>query len=50
MEIDVNLPLLDKIRLVESLEKDERKAIETFIEVAISRKMLKEKITNLLKD
>jgi transcriptional regulator with XRE-family HTH domain len=49
MDIDVNMPLLEKIRLIDTLDKDERKAIITFIDVAISRKHLKESISSLIK-
>ena len=48
-DVDVNMPLLEKIRLIDTLDKDERKAIMTFIDVAISRKHLKESISNLVK-
>lgn len=48
-DTDVNIPLLEKIRLIDTLDKDERKAIETFIDVAISRKHLKESIAGLIK-
>jgi hypothetical protein len=43
------MPLLEKIRLIDMLDKDGRKAILTFIDVAISRKHLKENISNLVK-
>lgn len=48
-DIDVNLPLLEKIRLIDTLDKEERKAIETVIDIAISRKHLKESISSLIK-
>lgn len=49
MDIEVNLPLLEKIRLIDTLDKDERKAIETIIDIAISRKHLKASIAGLIK-
>lgn len=49
IDAEVNLPLLEKIRLLDTLDKDERKAIETFIDIAISRKNLKESIAGLIK-
>lgn len=49
MDVDVNMPLMEKIRLIDTLDKEERKAIMTFIDVAISRKHLKESISNLVK-
>jgi transcriptional regulator with XRE-family HTH domain len=48
VDIDINLPLLEKIRLIDTLDKDERKAIETVIDIAISRKHLKESIAGLI--
>ncbi len=45
---DVNLPMLEKIRLLDTLDKEERKAIETVIDIAISRKALKDNISNLI--
>lgn len=48
MDADVNLPMLEKIRLLDGLEKEERKAIETVIDIAISRKTLKDNISNLI--
>ena len=49
IDIEVNLPLLEKIRLLDTLDKDERKAIEMVIDIAISRKHLKESIAGLIK-
>lgn len=48
-DIDINPPLLEKIRLIDALDKDERKAIETIIDIAVSRKHLKESIAGLIK-
>ena len=48
-DMEVNLPLLEKIRLLDTLDKDERKAIETVIDIAINRKNLKESIAGLIK-
>jgi len=49
IDMDVNIPLLEKIRLIDTLDKDERHAIETVIDIAISRKYLKESISSLIK-
>lgn len=49
MDMDINLSLLEKIRLIDTLDKDERKAIETIIDMAISRKTLKDNLSNILK-
>ena len=49
IDTEVNLPLLEKIRLLDTLDKDERRAIETVIDIAISRKHLKESIAGLIK-
>jgi hypothetical protein len=40
--------MLEKIRLLDTLDKEERKAIETVIDIAISRKHLKESISSLI--
>jgi transcriptional regulator with XRE-family HTH domain len=45
---DINLPLLEKFRLLDTLPKDERKAIETIIDIAISRKHLKDNLSSLI--
>ena len=47
-DTDVNLPMLEKIRLLDTLDKEERNAIETVIDIAISRKYLKESISSLI--
>jgi transcriptional regulator with XRE-family HTH domain len=47
-DLDVNIPLLEKIRLIDSLDKDERKAIEIVIDIAISRKHLKDNLSSLI--
>jgi transcriptional regulator with XRE-family HTH domain len=47
-EADVHLPWLEKIRLLSALDKNEREAIETVINIAISKKQLKEKLGRLI--
>ena len=47
---DTTLPWLEKIRLVNALEKNERKALETVIDIALSKKQLKEKLSMLIID
>lgn len=48
-EVDeVNLPLLEKIKLIEQLEEDERNALLKIIDVALSKKKLKDNLTGLI--
>ena len=47
---EVNLPLLEKIKLIDQLEGDERKALLKMIDIAISKKKMKDNLSNLLHD
>jgi transcriptional regulator with XRE-family HTH domain len=44
----VNLPLLDKIKIIDTLENDEKDALLKLIDMAISKKKLKDNLTNLI--
>jgi hypothetical protein len=44
----VNLPLLDKIKIIDTLENDEKNALLKLIDMAISKKKLKDNLTNLI--
>jgi len=44
----VNLPLLEKIKVIDTLEDEERNALLKMIDMAISKKKLKDNLTNLI--
>jgi transcriptional regulator with XRE-family HTH domain len=45
---DVNLPLLDKIKLIDTLGKDEQQALFKMIDLAIANKKMKDNLHQLL--
>jgi len=45
---EVNLPLLEKIKLIDSLGNEEKQALFKMIDLAISNKRLKENLQNLI--
>lgn len=47
---DLNLPLLEKIKLIDTLGKDEQQAIFKMIDLAIANKRLKENLQNLINE
>ena len=48
LEDELNLPLLEKVKKLSELEDDERNAIIKMIDIAISKKQIKDNLTNLL--
>ncbi|GGX36906.1 helix-turn-helix domain-containing protein [Aquimarina muelleri] len=44
----VNLPLLEKIKIIDSLDEDEKQALLKLIDMAISKKKLKDNLSNLI--
>jgi transcriptional regulator with XRE-family HTH domain len=44
----VNLPLLEKVKMIDLLDKDEQSALLKLIDMAITKKMLKDSLTNLV--
>ena len=50
LEEEVNLSLLEKIQRIDELEEDEKNAILKMIDIAISKKRMKDNLTNLLND
>lgn len=47
-EDEINLPLLEKIRLLDQLDKDEKDALMKLIDMAVSKKRLKDNLADLL--
>lgn len=44
----VNLPLLEKVKMLDLLDKDEQTALLKLIDMAITKKMLKDSLANLV--
>jgi transcriptional regulator with XRE-family HTH domain len=44
----VNLPLYEKIKIISSLDKDEKNALLKLIDMAVSKKKLKDNLSELL--
>ncbi len=47
-EDTVNLPLLEKIKIIDTLEADEKEALLKLIDMAVSKKKLKDNLSNLI--
>ncbi len=47
-ETEVNMPLLEKIRLIDQLEEKERSSILTVIDMAIAKKRFKDNLSQLI--
>jgi hypothetical protein len=45
---DINVPLLEKVKLIDQLEEQEKNSILTIIDMAISKKRFKDNLSNLL--
>ena len=45
---DINLPLLEKIKLIDSLPPDEQKALFKIIDLALGNKRMKENLQSLI--
>ncbi|GAA3523261.1 hypothetical protein GCM10022393_42580 [Aquimarina addita] len=48
MEDDENLPLLEKLKLIDQLDKDEKNALLKMIDITISKKPMKDNFSNIL--
>jgi len=48
LEEELNLPLLEKIKKLNELEEDEKSAIVKLIDIALSKKRMKDNLTNIL--
>ena len=47
-ENTVNLPLLEKIKIIDTLDNDEKQALLKLIDIAISKKKLKDNLNSLI--
>ena len=45
---EINVPLLEKIKLIDELEEDEKEALLKMIDIAISRKRMKDNLSTML--
>jgi len=48
IDIEINLPLLEKVKLIDTLEEKEKQSILTIIDMAIAKKRFKENLTTLI--
>lgn len=46
---ELNLPLMEKFKIVDNMDKDEKKAIYTIIDIAIAKKSMKDNLTAMMK-
>lgn len=46
---ELNLPLMEKFKIVDNMDKDEKKAIYTIIDMAIAKKSMKDNLTAMMK-
>lgn len=49
-EENINISILEKIKLIDSLDEVEKEALFKIIDMAIAKKKLKDNLTNLMKD
>lgn len=47
---DINLSILEKVKLIDTLDKDEKTCLLKMIDIAISKKKMKDNLTNMMKD
>ena len=47
-EEQMNLPLIEKIKLIDQLEEDEKNALLKMVDIAISKKRIKDNLSNIL--
>ena len=45
---NVNVPLLEKVKLIDQLEQEEKSALLKIIDIALSKKKFKDNLSNLL--
>ena len=47
---DINLSILEKVKLIDTLDKDEKGCLLKMIDIAISKKKMKDNLTNMMKE
>jgi transcriptional regulator with XRE-family HTH domain len=47
---DINLSILEKVKLIDTLDKDEKTCLLKMIDIAISKKKMKDNLTSMMKD
>ena len=48
LDQDINLPLMDKVKMIGSLQEEDRKAILKLIELAIANKRMKDNMRSMI--
>lgn len=49
-EDDINLSILDKVKLIDTLEKDEKSCLLKMIDIAIAKKKMKDNLATLMQE
>jgi transcriptional regulator with XRE-family HTH domain len=47
---DINLSILEKVKLIDTLDKDEKTCLLKMIDIAISKKKMKDNLSNMMKE
>lgn len=45
---DINLPLMEKIKMIDTLEEEEKNSLLKIIDIALAKKRLKDNLSNLI--
>lgn len=48
LEEDINLPLMEKIKMIDTLEEEERNCLLKMIDIALAKKRMKDNLSNLI--
>lgn len=48
LDENINLPLLEKVKLIDQLDEEEKNALLKMIDITISRKRMKDNLSNML--
>lgn len=47
---DINISILEKVNLIDTLDKDEKEALLKMIDIAIAKKKMKDNLANLMQE
>ena len=50
MDEEINLPLLEKLKVIDQLDEKEKESLLTIIDMAISKKKMKDNLSSMLND